>query len=115
MDDMDDMDKKHGIIKASDLMEMIIAEQEGWENDPFPRIGHVYCDRKNKVILIETNETEYPNYEYEIDLDRCGSNKEILEWLMEVNDKMWATPEIMKNLIDMFEKIIPESVFRRNI
>jgi len=43
---------------------------------------------------------------YEIDLDRCKSAKEILDWIIQVQKKSWATDEIVSDLVLILNDII---------
>lgn len=43
---------------------------------------------------------------YEVDLERCRTSAEMLDWIFQVNKKTWATAEIVKNLLDAFECLL---------
>ena len=45
-------------------------------------------------------------YLYEIDLDRCRTSAEVLDWIMQVNAKTWATAGIMKDLLDALHDLL---------
>jgi hypothetical protein len=43
---------------------------------------------------------------YEIDLDRCRTSAEVLDWIFQVHGKTWATPRIMSDLLDAFHDLL---------
>ena len=95
--------EKTGIISSMELVKQFIENEEKWKNNPAPRIGKVTYDKLNGQLLLDTG---MPNYIYDIDLDRCKTNAQILHWIMHiVVGKNWATPELTKDLILMFEKV----------
>ena len=36
---------------------------------------------------------------YEIDLDTCTTSPEVLDWIMQVDGKVWATPTVLAGLV----------------
>lgn len=88
------METKRNTITLAELMEF-----PGWE----PKFW-----KFNKANL--TLECEY----YEIDLERCNSPAEILDWIFQVKNKGWITPELMDDLLTAFEHACDE-VFDNNI
>jgi len=49
------------------------------------------------------NMTEYPFYE--IDLARCNSSSEILDWIIQVSRKTWATTATVGSLVKAFDDL----------
>ena len=47
---------------------------------------------------------------YTIDLDRCTNAAELLDWVLQVNTKSWATPQVVKDTLDRIEEVC-EHVF----
>jgi hypothetical protein len=55
---------------------------------------------------------EEGRYEYEIDLERCNSGSAIADWIFQVSGKVWATPEILGNLVVVLDHILdPQANF----
>ncbi len=44
-----------------------------------------------------------PPHGYEIDLERCNSASEMLDWIFQVHDKPWMTPELLAQVIQALE------------
>jgi hypothetical protein len=36
---------------------------------------------------------------YEVDLERCCSSAEVLDWIIQISQKGWATPDVLSGLI----------------
>jgi hypothetical protein len=43
---------------------------------------------------------------YEVDLEECTTSAEMLDWIMQVAGKSWATPEIVAGLVQAFADIL---------
>lgn len=43
---------------------------------------------------------------YEIDLDRCRTSAEVLDWIFQVQGKTWATAEIVKYLLEALDDLL---------
>lgn len=43
---------------------------------------------------------------YEIDLERCRTSAEVLDWIFQIHGKTWATAEVLKNLLDAFDDLL---------
>lgn len=54
-----------------------------------------YLDKK-RLCLVHVNSS------YEIDLERCLTSAQVLDWIMQVGIKRWCTPEVMLDLIYKF-------------
>lgn len=61
---------------------------------------NVYFDQKSLEIVIETGN----HYQYGLDLERANNSAELLDWIFQINYKAWATPEVMKKLLDEINK-----------
>jgi hypothetical protein len=72
------------------------------------KIGRCRYDGKNNVILIDV----HPGYEYEVDLDRCKSAAQALDWIHQVgpSSKMWGRKIIADFLLVLFE-VIPSTLW----
>ncbi|MBD2110152.1 hypothetical protein [Nodosilinea sp. FACHB-13] len=47
---------------------------------------------------------------YEIDLEEINSSAEMLDWIFQVRNKQWGTPQVLFDLITAFEEILkPQS------
>lgn len=71
---------------------------------------HCYVDRKMNRIMIKTG-VGGGSYEYDIDLKRCATASQCLDWIHQVNVKTWATPEIMKDFISILFRNIKMSLW----
>jgi hypothetical protein len=43
---------------------------------------------------------------YEVDLERCGSAAAVLDWIMQVSGKAWATAEIRSGLVEALDDLL---------
>jgi len=43
---------------------------------------------------------------YEIDLERCRTSAEVLDWIFQVQGKTWATAEIVNNLLEALDDLL---------
>ncbi|HEY3451909.1 MAG TPA: hypothetical protein VGK67_36460 [Myxococcales bacterium] len=43
---------------------------------------------------------------YEVDLERCTTSAEMLDWLCQVAEKDWATPDTVGNLVLAFNDLL---------
>lgn len=57
-----------------------------------------YAKRSEKSIKLFKGEKRAC---YEIPLDRCQNAEQVLNWIFQVAGKSWATPELMKDFIDL--------------
>jgi hypothetical protein len=63
------------------------------------RNKHCYVDRKTNCIMIKTGRE---GYEYDIDLDRCKTAAQCLDWIHQVClGKNWATSELVKDFVEI--------------
>lgn len=63
-------------------------------------LQHWRFDKKaNCLVFVPKKPLEY---EYEIDLDRCKSAGEALDWLFHVSRKTWSTHEVTGELVEAF-------------
>jgi hypothetical protein len=69
-------------------------------------IGHCFFNGSENYIAIYDAWKE----RYWIDLDRCQTKSEVLDWLFHINNKTWATADIMKDLLSMFSMVLPDEV-----
>lgn len=44
--------------------------------------------------------------EYYVDLDRCTTSAGMLDWIMQINNKRWASPKIMQGLLNVVRKVV---------
>lgn len=40
---------------------------------------------------------------YDIDLERCRNASELLDWILQINCKSWASPGIIKSILNTIE------------
>ena len=46
------------------------------------------------------------NYRYGVDLERCGSSRQILDWIFQVKTKRWCTHTCMGHLVEALRDLI---------
>ncbi len=44
-------------------------------------------------------------WEYEVDLERCKTTSDILDWIVQIAQKAWATPEDIGNLVRALDEL----------
>jgi hypothetical protein len=83
----------------ADLMKEEFPPEEGWNGW-----------KLNGTTL------EYPAYEgstYPIDLYEARDNAQMLDWIMQIEDKSWATDAIVAGLVRAFKEVLqPQSYLR---
>ena len=62
-------------------------------------------NRDNNTIEIHTKEA---GFVYKINLEECNNGLEILDWIYQVFDKTWGTPQTVYDLIECFEIVCQE-------
>ena len=50
------------------------------------------------------NLIEHPGYQ--IDLDRCNSSAQVLDWIVQVSKKNWATDEVVGSLVKELDQAL---------
>lgn len=43
---------------------------------------------------------------YEIDLERCNTSAQVLDWIIQLSKKTWATAEIISDLVKVFDEYL---------
>jgi hypothetical protein len=43
---------------------------------------------------------------YQVDLDRCNTSAEVLDWIIQVSKKTWATREVIADLVLMLDRCL---------
>lgn len=56
----------------------------------------------------------HKGYEYPIDLERCKTSAQFLDWILQIHSKNWCDAELLKALLDCFETTC-ESVFGQTL
>lgn len=49
---------------------------------------------------------ERGGYIYDVDLDRCRTSAEVLDWIFQITAKTWASPEIVKDLLQAIRDLL---------
>jgi hypothetical protein len=75
---------------------------------------------ENWKVIPSTNELEfvghaYAGIGYRIDLDRCKSAEQAMDWLLQIQSKGWGTPEALYDLLKAFRDITPYKPMRGHI
>lgn len=58
-----------------------------------------------KVLELEYYEEE-GKYKYGVDFQRCNSSAEVLDWIFQVNDKMWCGYECTGHLVQAIRDLL---------
>lgn len=70
--------------------------------EPTTRIGRVRFNDESSTIYFETR----PNgWEYDVDMKRCRTAAQALDWVHQLNAKSWAKPHMTDFLSIMFSAI----------
>lgn len=65
---------------------------------------HVFYDKKNKSIVIKLTN-------YTIELSRCKTSAQCLDWIHQLSEKTWMNPEMMFEFIDILFRLIDYSLW----
>jgi hypothetical protein len=57
------------------------------------------------LVLIFTMDDQRDHH-YEVDLERCKTSAQVLDWIMQVAGKNWATPQVMYDLIRAIDDLL---------
>lgn len=68
------------------------SSQGRWRYEPDALVLALYDDRER--------------YIYEVDLERCTTSAEVLDWIMHVAGKHWSTPEVVAGLIHALNQVL---------
>ena len=81
-------------IKAEDFLKMKFLDPPtyGWQL------------KKSTLVLT------YKKVMYEVDLERCLTSESVLDWIFQVRQKIWATPECMTGLLNLLDTILHPQV-----
>jgi len=82
--------KKLGFMTVEDLLNLDI---------PARKYEYVQFDKRHRTI-------DFIGEDYSVDLDRCTTAGACLDWIHQLHEKVWMTPEVLEEFIDMlFEHI----------
>lgn len=65
------------------------------------RWGRWEYNKSNLTLVFKSSE----GWEYEVDLERCDTSSGILDWILQVSQKEWATPEDIGNLVRALDEL----------
>lgn len=65
-----------------------------------------YNKSNNTIVHIENI--------YNIDLDSCTNAKDLLDYLLQINEKNWCSPQCLKDLVSIFEDVCYEK-YKNNL
>jgi hypothetical protein len=57
----------------------------------------------NEELLTIEIDTGHCDHTYQVDLERCNTPGQMLDWIFQVKSKTWATPEIMFDFLTALE------------
>jgi hypothetical protein len=43
---------------------------------------------------------------YQVDLDRCRTSAEVLDWIAQISHKSWGDPETVGNLVKAIDEVL---------
>jgi hypothetical protein len=66
--------------------------------------GRWTFDRKALVLAYRESPNHYP--QYEIDLERCNTSAEVLDWICQLEHKCWTSAEDIGNLVSAFDDLL---------
>ena len=95
--------KKFKVISAKDLINKDFSDiTMAYYKDK--KYEHVVYNKKNKSIVIKLTN-------YEIELSRCKTSKQCLDWIHQLSEKTWMSPEMMFEFIDILFRLIPDKLW----
>jgi len=53
-------------------------------------------------------------WEYGVDLERCKTSSAILDWIIQIAQKVWATPEDIGNLVRALDELSEYDIHVKN-
>lgn len=69
--------------------------------DPTPRSWDVWrLNADNLTLVCGTWQRYY------VDLERCTSSAEVLDWIIQISNKLWATPKLMVGLLHALDDVL---------
>ena len=86
-------------------LEDLTIRMYGGEGREYKFVSH---DKKNNCILIKTNTG---GYSYDVDLDRCKTAAQCLDWIHQLHVKTWFDAEREKEFIDLLLRLIPSELW----
>lgn len=96
-------------MELSEVIRQSIMPEDEFLNLKLPdRPSRCRYDAKINAILIHV----HPGYEYEVDLDRCRTAAQALDWIHQVGpcSKTWGR-EIIADFLLLLFKVIPTSLW----
>lgn len=72
-------------------------------------------DKKQFTVKINHKKQSIDIYDghgwiYDIDLEQCTTSAEVLDWIMQIYNKNWCTPDLISEVIDVLNKAIPGGI-----
>ncbi len=64
-----------------------------------------YNEKSDAICLLAS-----PGYVYDIDMSRCRTAAEVLDWIHQINDKNWGR-ELMVQFLDVLFAVIPSDLW----
>ena len=55
-------------------------------------------DKKNLQLVLRIHPY------YDVDLERCTTGAQVMDWIFQLRWKSWCTPDVMMSFLDTFEK-----------
>ncbi len=67
--------------------------------------GHRWGKWVYKKDTLEIVYHSEEKWEYGVDLERCRNSSDILDWIIQIAQKSWATPEDIGNLVRALDEL----------
>jgi hypothetical protein len=87
----------------------LIEEHREWYEQDNPRLGNVVWNKQLNTLELYV----YPSGSYyEIDLDRCQTKADLLDWIFHLTEKFWYK-DVAYDLLMMFKEVLPSKLLFR--
>lgn len=75
-------------------------------NEYLAKKGNIWRLKLSNATLWFEEKTDDDYVWYEIDLDRCSTSAQVLDWIAQVEGKMWATDRILAGLVRALDLVL---------
>lgn len=71
---------------------------------PFDPSFRWHLDTERSCLVLGDAATG--KWTYEVDLDECGTSAAVLDWIVQVAGKIWATDEVVAGLVRKLDEVL---------
>lgn len=103
----DESGDKRRIAMKHILEKAIFEATDEWLTSPPDPREQIRAGAKaqlNEKLLTIDVDTGHAGYIYDVDLERCNTPAEVLDWIFQVKQKTWCTPEIIFDLLPWWDE-----------